>query len=92
MPSLDRTTVCCLRATQMRNRVAAAVRLPPLPGRHGRTLAAYDPDLTWPPAPRSPSTYGLSPDERRHEAERLLASGWAGHEVARVLVSPEVES
>jgi len=72
-----------------RRRHAAALRLEPLAGRHGGTLAAYDPWLPWPPAPRTPSTFGMTPDEIRAEAERLLAAGWSRSEVRAVLAPPE---
>lgn len=78
-----------MTALALRRRAAAARRLPAVDGRHGDGLAARDPALTWPPAPRIPSTYGMTPDEIRREAERLLASGWASWEIVCTLVSPE---
>jgi len=78
-----------MTADALRRRADAARRLEPVDGRHGPDLGARDPVACWPPASRGPSTYGLSSDERRHEAERLLAAGWAGWEVVAVLVDPE---
>ncbi len=51
--------------TDLRSRAAAAGRLPALPGRWGRSIAARDPLLPWPPEPRQPSTYGLTDVELR---------------------------
>lgn len=76
-------------AHALRRRAVAARRLPALDGRHGGTLAALDPALTWPPAPRTPSTYSLSDDERRDYARALIASGWDSWEVRQVLAAPE---
>jgi hypothetical protein len=78
------------RATQLHKRAAAARRCPPLPGRHGSSLAVHDGYLPWPPGPRKPSTFSLTPMERRREAERLLASGWESWEVALVFVPADV--
>jgi hypothetical protein len=72
----------------LRRRADAARRHPALEGRHGDRLAAHDPALPWPPTPRTPSTYGLSPDEIRREAERLLASGWQTWEIVDTLAPP----
>jgi hypothetical protein len=74
----------------MRRRAAAARRLPAVDGRHGDGLAARDPALTWPPTPRIPSTYGMTPDEIRHEAERLLSDGWQTWEIVVILAPPEL--
>ncbi len=68
-----------------------ARRLPALPGRWGRSLAARDPLLPW-PAVRQPSTFGLTATELRHEAQRLLAAGWQVHEVVAVLAAPEADA
>lgn len=73
----------------LRRRADAAYRLEPLEGRYGQCLAAHDPALDWPPAPRTPSTYGMTPDERRCYAKRLMAKGWQAWEVRAVLVDPE---
>lgn len=75
--------------TSLRRRADAARRLPALDGRHGGTLAALDPWLPWPPAPRSPGTYGLTTAELWHEAERLLDAGWQRWELRVVLARPE---
>lgn len=72
-------------------RSRAARRLPVLPGRHGSSLAARDPLSPW-PAVRQPSTFGLTATELRHEAQRLLASGWQVHEVVAVLAAPEADA
>ncbi len=77
--------------TDLRSRAAAARRLPVVPGRWGRSLAARDPLLSW-PAAGQPSTFGLTASELRHEAERLLATGWQVDEVAAVLAPPETAS
>ncbi len=74
----------------LRRRADAAHRLEPLAGRWGERLAAHDPSLTWPPAPRSPSTFGMTPVEIRHEAERLLSAGWQRWEVRATLARPEM--
>lgn len=74
----------------LRRRADAARRLGSIDGRHGGLLAALDPALTWPPAPRQPSTFGLAPDERRREVERMVATGWYRWEIVAVLVSPTV--
>ncbi len=74
--------------TDLRSRADAAHRLPALPGRWGRSLAARDPLLPWPTV-RQPSTFSLTATELRHEAQRLLESGWAVHEVLQVLATPE---
>ncbi len=74
--------------TDLESRAAAARRLPALPGRWGLSLAARDPLLPW-PAARQPSTFSLTASELRHEAQRLLESGWAVHEVLQVLSAPE---
>ncbi len=71
----------------LESRADAARRLPVVPGRWGRSLAARDPLLPW-PAVRQPSTFGLTATELRHEAQRLLAAGWQVHEVAAVLAPP----
>ncbi len=76
-------------ATALRRRADAARRLEPVDGRWGADLNALDPALPWPPAPRTPSTYGLSPDEIRHEAERLMRTGWQQWEIVATLARPE---
>ncbi len=76
----------------LRVRAAAARRLPALLDRHGSSLAARDPLLPWPSEPRQPSTFGLTATELRHEAARLLASGWQVYEVVAVLAPPETAS
>lgn len=86
----DSRSVLPNRAAVLRRRAEAAARLGPVDGRHGPTLAALDPLLSWPPRPRMPLTYGLTRAELRHEAERLVESGWVGWEVVAVLVSPTV--
>ncbi len=78
--------------TGLRSRAAAARRLPVVPARWGRSLAARDPLLPWPPEPQQPSTYGLTAAELRREAQRLLAAGWQVHEVVAVLAPPETAS
>ncbi len=70
-------------------RTSAARRLPALPGRFGPDLAAHDPLLPWSAIRRRPCTFALTDDERRREAVRLLASGWAAWEVAAVLAAPK---
>ncbi len=77
-------------AVVLRGRADAARRHPPLQGRHGPAIAAYDPALPWPPAPRSPSTYSLSIDELCAEAERLVVAGWHRWEVRATLARPEL--
>lgn len=72
----------------LRRRADAAHRLEPVDGRWGERLAARDPALPWPPAPRSPSTYGMTPDEIRWHAADLMASGWQRYEIAAVLAPP----
>jgi len=72
----------------LRGRADAARRHPPLDGRHGRVLAAFDPALSWPPAPRLPSTYGMTDDERRCYAAYLMESGWLTWEIVRTLAPP----
>ncbi len=76
-------------AQPLQVRGAAARRLPAIAARHGSGLAAHDPLLPWPDSPRAPSTFGLTDDERRREAVRLLAIGWARWEVAAVLAAPK---
>ena len=49
-----------------------------------RDLDALLRDL-YPPAPRRPSTFGLSPEDVRAEFDRLVASGWTPGEVRAVL-------
>lgn len=75
-------------AEALRRRADAARRLPPVVGRHGPPLAAYDPALPWPPAPRTPSTYGMTPAELRREAGRLLSAGWLTWEIVAALAPP----
>ncbi len=75
--------------TDLRSRAVAARRLPVVPGRWGRSLAARDPLLPWPSEPRQPSTFSLTATELRLEAARLLASGWQVYEVVAVLAPPE---
>lgn len=76
-------------AAALRRRADAARRLPPLEGRHGPDLGARDPLASWPTG-REPSTFGLTGDELRAEAERLVASGWGCWEIRATLVRPEV--
>jgi hypothetical protein len=71
------------------HRRAAARRLEPLDGRWGADLGARDPLASWPPAPRTPGRYGLTDDELRAEADRLLASGWLVSEIRATLVRPQ---
>lgn len=76
--------------TALGRRATAARRLEPLDGRYGPDLGARDPLESWPPAPRTPGRYGLTDDELRAEADRLLASGWASWEIVATLARPEV--
>ncbi len=78
----------CPRVELLR-RTSAARRLPALPGRCGPDLAAHDPLLPWSTTRRRPCTFGLTDNERRREAVRLLASGWAAWEVTAVLTAPK---
>jgi len=73
----------------LRRRADAAHRLEPLEGRRGADPGARDPALTWPPAPRTPSTFGLSDNELRSHAKDLVASGWSTQEIQQVLSRPE---
>lgn len=73
---------------RLARRAAAARRFPPVDGRHGDRLAAHDPALNWPPTPRAPGTYGLTPDEIRREAQRLEALLWQDWEVREVIAAP----
>ena len=49
-----------------------------------RDLDALLRDL-YPPSPRRPGTFGLSPEDVRAEFDRLTASGWTPGEVRAVL-------
>ena len=81
---------CAMQASRNAiRRAAAARRCVPVEDRYGPDLAARDPWLEW-PVPLGPRTYGLSPAERRREAERLLEAGWGDWEVVAVLASPVV--
>ncbi len=76
-------------ATALRRRADAAHRLEPLEGRWGGSLGARDPAAPWPPAQRTPSTFGLSNNELRRHAATLVASGWSTREIQQVLSRPE---
>ena len=69
-------------------RQQAARRCPPIEGRFGPTLAARDPALTFPPLGLMPSTYGMTANELRAEAHRLLEAGWKAWEIPEVLLAP----
>jgi len=71
-----------------RRRHAAARRLEPLDGRCGPDLGSRDPLATW-PTRRGPSTFSLTPDERRHYASALVAGGWQRWEIVATLAPPE---
>ena len=58
--------------------------------RASRDLDALLRDL-YPPEPRRPSTFGLSPEDVRAEFDRLVASGWTPGEVGAVLAVPAPE-
>jgi hypothetical protein len=73
----------------LRRRADAALRIEPLTGRWGHDLGSRDPLASW-PVKRGPSTFSMTPDERRSYAAYLMQSGWLAYEVRQVLAPPEV--
>jgi len=76
-------------SADLRRRADAARRLEPLDGRHGPDIGSRDPLATW-PTRRGPSTFSLTPDERRAYASVLLDAGWQAYEICLVLAPPDV--